>query len=322
MSGNRYVLIDFMHLAHRTIAAEPLSATVNIQGEMMRVDTTVPNYTIKNVYSYSGKGHYHTGVFLEGGASKRKEYFTQQQGAIGATQGAEGYKAGRPNKNNSFFQGVDLAVNLMANGKVSLYRKQGFEADDCIASVVRKIKSVDQITPIDIITNDSDLLPLVDDQVSVYMRGTRTHAEEGCPERRLYFQVTPNSWDDYMAVTSQFKGYYIPYNSLLLFKFIRGDKADNIAGALKGYGKVKYSQLMEEMVEDEVDFANIFRYNVDFDEVIAPTLLDYFDSEVVEYMKFIYEGVNPYYENFEVPRQIEPGYLQSALNPVQIHVIR
>jgi DNA polymerase-1 len=329
----RYVLIDYMHLAHRCVHAEPLSATVNIGGEMRVVDTTIAAYTVKNIFSYSGKGRYYTGVCYEGGGSRRrKEYFANQKGAI---KGA-GYKGSRNNSNKgSFYDGISLLIQLMANGQVSQYRADGLEADDCIASLVQKIKAVDKITPIDIITNDSDLLPLVDEQVSVYMRGTRQHAEPGAPEHRLYYQVTPDTWDEYLSYSSAYRDYIIPYNSMLLFKLMRGDKADEFVGATKGYGGKKYSQLMEQMLADEVDFPTIFRYGVDFDEVMRPVLERYFTGDVdnhadedgnpvkiVDYMKYIYHGILPYYQNLEIPKQIEPGYLQAALNPVKIKIIR
>lgn len=315
---SRYVLIDYMHLAHRCIHAEPLSTTVNIGGEMRVIDTTIPNYTIKNIFNYSGKGKYFTGVFYEGGNSKRREYFRNQRGA----ENQAGYKGSRSNFRNSFYEGINLAISLMANGKVSQYRVEGCEADDLIISMVQKIKAVDKITPIDIITNDSDLLPLVDEQVSVYMRGTRQHAEPGCPELRLYYQVTPETWDDYLSYTSAYRDFYIPYNSMLLFKLIRGDKSDEYVGATKGYGGKKYSALMERMVADGVDFPNVFRYGVDFDTVLRPILENYFDKETVDYMKYIYIGISPNYQNLEIPRQIEPGYLQAALNPVKINIIK
>jgi 5'-3' exonuclease len=341
---SRYVLIDYMHLAHRCIQAEPLSTTVNIGGELRVVDTTIPNYTIKNVYSYGGKGRHYTGVFFEGGASERKKYFARQMGAIGADIGKEGYKGTRDNNKGSFYEGIGLTINLLHNGQVSLYRMGGCEADDLIASVVKKIKSIDKITPIDLITNDSDMLPLVDDQVSVYMRGNRQWAAEGCPEHRLYYQVTPESWTEYLSYTSAYRDYHIPYNSMLLFKMIRGDKADNVAGACYGYGGKKYSSLMYQMEEDGVDFPSIFRYGVDFDEVMRPVLEQYFTTAMmaknkdgvmvpvldeagvpmstVDYMKYIYLGISPQYQNMEVPKQIEPGYLQSALNPVKINIVK
>lgn len=317
----RYVLIDFMHLVHKCIAMPPLSATVKIGDEVRVVDTIIPTHTIKSIYNYGGRGQFYVGVCLEGGASERKAYFEKGFDGQGLSK-SDGYKGNRQKKNNSMYQGADLAVNLMNQGKVSLYRQQGFEADDLIASLVQIIKSVDKTTPIDVITNDSDLLPLVDDQVSVYMRSTLEYTEEGCPSRRLYYQVTPNTWNDYLQHTSAHKDFYIPYNSMLLFKMIRGDKSDNVPATLKGYGGVKYSNLMYEMEEDGVDFPNIFRYGVDFDEVMRPVLTQYFDEHHVDHMKYIYEGIRPRYSNLAIPKQIELGLLQAALTPLKINLMR
>ena len=44
--------------------------------------------------------------------------------------------------------------------------KQDYEADDLIGALVRRLKVSEPNTPIDVICNDSDLLPLVDEQVS------------------------------------------------------------------------------------------------------------------------------------------------------------
>lgn len=310
----RYVLIDYMHLAHRCFSAEPLSTTVKIDGDMRVVDTTIPNYTIKNIFRYSGQGRFYTGVFFEGGSSERKKYFAESS--------EEGYKGNREKRRGSFYKGADLSMQLLYNGKVSIYRYTGLEADDCIYSVVKKIQAVDKVTPIDIITNDSDLLPLVDDQVSVFMRGTRQYAEDGAPERRLYYQVTPNSWQDFVEYASAYKGFYIPYNSMLLFKLIRGDKSDNVPPAIRGYGRKKFTALMLRMEDDGVDFQNTFRYGVDFDEVIAPVLSNYFKPDEIERMKFIYNGIGLKYVNLVVPKQIELGTLQAALIPLKINLVK
>ena len=232
----RYVLIDYMHLAHRCIVAEPLSTTVMINNELQVIDTTIPNYTIKNIFNYSGRGLFHTGVFFEGGSDYRKKHFAKEGSGDGS-----GYKGDRSQQKGSFYTGINLAIQLMVQGKVSLFRVGGYEADDLIYNMILAIKSKDTTTPIDIITNDSDLLPLVDEQVSVYIRGTREYNEDGCPNRRLYYQVTPRSWEEYLSYTSAYKNFKIPYNSMLLFKMIRGDKSDNVAGACKGYGGKKYT---------------------------------------------------------------------------------
>ena len=315
----RYILIDYMHLAHRCIVAEPLSTTVMINNELQVIDTTIPNYTIKNIFNYSGRGLFHTGVFFEGGSDYRKKHFAKDGSGDGT-----GYKGDRSQQKGSFYTGINLAIQLMMQGKVSLFRVGGYEADDLIYNMILAIKAKDTTTPIDVITNDSDLLPLVDEQVSVYIRGTREYNEDGCPQRRLYYQVTPRSWDEYLSYTSAYKNFKIPYNSMLLFKMIRGDKSDNVAGACKGYGGKKYTQLMEKMVEDNVDFPTVFRYGNDFDSVMKPVLEKYFTDEEVDKMKFIYQGIGlrklPDGQTLSLPKQIDKGFLQQSLDFVKINL--
>lgn len=310
----RYVLVDYMHLAHKCIATKPLSTTVVEDGQVVVKDTTIPNYTIKSIHRYGGKGIFPIGVFLEGGNSFRKEHFK------GKGRDGTGYKGSRAGRKGSFYDGVDLAVDLLHKGKVSLYRCKGYEADDLIYAMVKRIKEEDTTTPIDIITNDSDLLPLVDSQVSVYIRGTRQYSEEGCPEHRLYYQVTPETWEEYLSYTSAYKGYKIPYNSMLLFKMLKGDKADNVPAAVKGYGQVKYSLLMEDMIAKGIEFDKIFRYGVDFDDKMRPVLSEWFKEEEVEKMKFIYDGIGLKDVNVTKPKQISYGHLQKALDSFRINL--
>ncbi len=314
----RYVLIDYMHLAHRCIVAQPLSSTVVINGQVEVKDTTIPTYTIKNVFNYSGKGLFHTGVFFEGGSNFRKQHFAGGKGTVDG----KGYKGSRAENKGSFYEGIDLAREIMLKGGVSLYRAQGYEADDLIYAAIKKIKETDTTTPIDVVTNDSDLLPLVDEQVSVYIRGTREFSEDGCPVRRLYYQVTPRTWEEYLSYTSAYKGYTIPYNSMLLFKMIRGDKSDNVSAAVSKCGKVQYSKIMEEMKPAGVDFPNVFRYGVDFDEVMRPELIKkpWFTDEELESMKFIYQGIGLRSVNLYLPKQIDRGYLQQYLDLLRINL--
>lgn len=312
----RYVLIDYMHLAHKCFNAQPLSATVNINGVPTVVDTTIPTYTIKNIFKYSGRGEFYTAVCFEGGNNKRKQYFSE-----GSSVDGSGYKGNRGAYKGAFYEGVNLATHLLVNGCVSCYRQGGLEADDMIYSLVQQIKAVDTKTPIDIVTNDADLLPLVDEQVSVYMRGTREYANAGCPTLRLYYQVTPETWEEYLSYTSAYKNFIIPYNSMLLYKLIRGDRSDNIAPAVKGYGGVSYSKLMERMIADGVDFPNIFRYGKPF-EIMRQVLLNYFTPEEVARMEYIYNGINLVATPVVPPKQIEVGLLQRALKDVKINIIK
>lgn len=308
----RYRLIDYMHNVHLARHAEPLSANVTVNGVSQLIDTSIPNYTIKKMWNLGGRGKFFVGVFLEGGASDRKEYFR------GTT--LEGYKGQRKNLPPSIYEGVERAIDIMVKSHVSCYKIRGLEADDLLYSAVKVIQAIDSKTPIDIITNDSDLLPLVDDQVSVFMRGTRTYADDPELEIKNYYQVTPKTWAEYLSYTSAYKQYLIPFNSMLFFKLLRGDTADNIAAAAKGYGGKKYTALMEQMLADGVEFDKIFRYGLDFDTHMKPVLDKYLDADIVAIMRFNYIGLGLQYRNIVVPRQMDFGLLQQNLNGLQINL--
>lgn len=318
---NRYVIIDFLHLAHRCIKMPKLTASVMQNGEIKEVDTTIATSAIKNIWRYSGKGLFPTAVCLDGG-SWRKGYFAKGfEGVDGNITGASDYKSNRDNRGNPFFEGIDVAVSLMLNGKVSLYRKGGMEADDLLYSLVRKIKETDTTTPIDIITNDSDMLPLVDEQVSVYIRGTREYNVEGCPIVKGYFQVTPETWDEWISYSSYYRDFKLPYNSILLYKILRGDTSDTVPMAVKGYGAKKFIAFLDSLKADGCDFSKVFRYGKDFDTEIAPWLKKYFKEDEMKRIKFVYQGINlQYVDTVQMPHLIVEAYLQRALDCVGINL--
>lgn len=305
----KFVLIDFQHLAYKCMVMPPMSVLTKINGEVRVVDTTIPTGTIKNVVKYSGNGAYYTGVFLEGGTDR---------GKIDA-----GYKANRQKQSSTFYEGVNLAVSLMLNGGVSLYRVAGCEADDLICSMVYSLREAYPEAEIEVITCDADLLSLVDEKCSVWMKGTRQFALIKSEERRLYYQVTPDTWDAFMSGTSAYGEYNIPYNAIMLYKMIKGDKADNINMAVRGYGKVKFSELMKRMRSDGVPFEKIFRNHNDFDRVIRPILSIYFSPEEVEAMKINHSLIRMKTDvGLQRPNQIDIGRLQKALLDVDIHIVK
>lgn len=284
MSDIRYILIDFSHMAYKYFyGSQSLSSTVLVNGVPTEIDTTIAYGAIRALNRYGEYGKHYIGICYEGGSKFRKEYFS------GTT--SEGYKGTRKSMDNRMKQAIDVSIDLLSKCGAAQYRKLGYEADDMLYAIVKRIKSVDTTTPIDIITGDGDMLPLVDEQVSVYMKGTRTFAFPGSPEYRGYYQVTPQSWDAYLKSTSAYKDYVIPYNSMLLFKLMKGDKADNIPATTKGYGGKGYSALMQKMLNDGVDFATIFRYGEDFDKFMRPVLRNYFDEDTVNRMAWTYGGL-------------------------------
>lgn len=330
----QYVLIDFRHLCYKARNLPKLTITTTIGNQQRVIDTTIASFVVKDIYYKSGRASYPTAVFLEGGREGiptfRKEYF--QRLVNEGTDLTKGYKEGRKGESHAFYHAVNTAEELIKHG-ISVYRVERLEADDLIAAMVRKIKyhMGDTTTPIVILTNDNDMLPLVDDQVSVYIRSPRTYAEPGCIEYKGYYQVTPRTWYDYLEGTSEYGEFYIPYNSMLLYKLIRGDSADAYKGACKGLGKVSYSNLMRQMEQAGVDFENIFRYGNDFDTIMRPVLEQWFKEEEVERMHTLYKGIDMIqshngvdylHEKLRAPLQIDLGVLQKASDALNIRVSR
>ena len=78
----------------------------------------------------------------------------------------EGYKGIRGSLHSAVADGVNLAINLMVNAKMSLYRIEHMEADDIIYSMVQdkicRQRHTNRHNP-----NDIVFTPLVD-AISVY----------------------------------------------------------------------------------------------------------------------------------------------------------
>ena len=177
--------------------------------------------------------------------------------------------------------------------------------------------------PIDIITGDADMLPLVDDQVSVYLRGNRTFAMKGCPEHRGYFQVTPENWDEALSYRSAFKAFNVPYNAIFLYKMIRGDSADGIPIVIDGFGGVNFTKLMQSMIDVGADFPVDFRYDSPW-ERMEELLSNFFTDEALRVMKFVGDGLrladlSTEYE-LSMPKCPDWGTLSQALSPFKINL--
>lgn len=314
----RYILVDFNHLAYRFFyGAKPLSSVVKVNGVDTVIDTTIAYGTIRALNNYGNRGSYFLGICYEGGNQFRRQYFASPN------NDNKGYKEGRAKMSNGMQEAIQISINLLKQCGAAQYAASGYEADDMIYSIVKRIKSEDSKTPIDIITGDADMLPLVDDQVSVYIKATRSFNYPDSPAIKGYYQVTPNSWESYLRSTSAYKDYFIPYNSILLFKLIKGDKSDNIVATAKGYGGKGYTALMSKMAQEGVNFAEVFRYGVDFDTVMAPVLSKYFDEDIVSKMRWVYGGMN--LRNFEGDisplKQLPIERVGSVYSRVGIHKI-
>jgi len=141
-------------------------------------------------------------------------------------QAYEAYKATRAEKPQDLYDQIPVVEGLLATLHIPVLAKDGFEADDVIATLCEKTKQVKGLLRV-ILTGDQDTLQLVGPGTVVLTPGrgikeTIRYDEEKVRER---FGLAPTQLVDYKA--------------------LRGDPSDNIPG-VRGIGEVGASRLIKE----------------------------------------------------------------------------
>lgn len=263
--SRRVRIVDYAHMAwsYAHGKATPLSCMLMVNGVQQVVDTTIPAYTIKALHRYSKGGIYPLVVCFDskGCSACRKTYFAKIFGVDEKLDG-KGYKARREIPDGSFFTGINITMSFLQKAGVTVLRGEHYEADDLIKASVDAAKIMYPDLPIDIITGDHDLVPLVDEQVSVFLRSVKTTwAESKELEIPHYVQITPANYQEHLEGLSCYKTskLSIPYNTVLLAKLLRGDKSDEIPGKNDWKPKM-YNQLIEILSQNE-DISDLFVYD-------------------------------------------------------------
>lgn len=226
--SNRVLIVDVSHIAY-LMAHAKVQLTANVGGSV--VNTTIQNGIIKNIYRWSEGGDIPTLVAFDRGCPIRKAWAQEYLGVE--------YKEGRT-ANYAIRNALEHTYQLLHNAGVPALAIDGYEADDIVAAAVSSAKILYPDRFIDVVTGDSDLVPLVDDQVSVFLRSNKgTSAVHPEARKERYVQVTPSTYSDIMEGKSVFKGLYIPYNMVLLAKLLRGDPSDKLVSPVKSIFKPK-----------------------------------------------------------------------------------
>lgn len=261
----RVIIVDFNHMAHTYFnSGHRLSKTTTCpDGSKKVIDTTVQSGTIKAIHRWSNGGSNPTAVCFDSPVPARKAYFAKTFDMGVDTDKA--YKGGREKMSETMFEAIGQVKDLLVQARVSCYKGHNYEADDLIFACIQRAKQDYPGMPIDVITNDADLLPLVDDTVSVFLRSKKmTWAERPELEKLHYVQVTPDNYQDVIEDLSAYSKFTVPYNSILLQKLLRGDSSDNIGDKMKEIKKKfpprVYNELIISLWNNKADFANLFRY--------------------------------------------------------------
>lgn len=193
-----YVLIDFSSIAY------PLW---HIHGG--DVDPRkVADQIIAKVTSLA-HGQPHVAICLDSPWSHRKE--------LDPT-----YKANRPAREEALTHQMAVALDQLAADGLPVWRVDGYEADDVIASAVAALSA--EGTPILVCTADKDLLTLADIP-HVRIKSTRTGEELDAAGVKAKLGIEPDQVRDYLVLV--------------------GDASDNIVG-VKGVGPKRAVDLLTE----------------------------------------------------------------------------
>ena len=231
------LIVDVSHLGHM-YSHSTNNLFTNVNGRM--VSTVVQSGIIKSIYRWSKGGTIPTVVCFDKSCPARKDLLIKS-GVV--------YKEGRPS-NKMLRWALDDTRRLLEQGGVSCVAMDGYEADDLVAAAVHSSRLLYPNERIEVVTGDTDLVPLCSDDVSVYLRSPKgTFAVDESRAKTKYAEITPDTYEPLLSERAMFKGLSVPYNTLFLLKLLRGDKSDNIKSpVMKMFPPKKYNALVEEFV--------------------------------------------------------------------------
>jgi len=164
------------------------------------------------------------------------------------------YKAKRPKAPAELYSQIPKVKEILKAFNVNFLEKQGFEADDLIATICQKTQK-QQIFPeiqIYILTGDSDACQLINKNIKIYTLGRRIKEEIIYDENKIKekFGLLPSQMND--------------------FKALAGDPSDNIPGAT-GIGKKTAIELLKNFESLENLYKKIEKGET---EKLRPRILD------------------------------------------------
>ncbi|MEN6617456.1 MAG: DNA polymerase I [Syntrophorhabdus sp.] len=143
------------------------------------------------------------------------------------------YKAHRPAMPDNLAIQVPVVKKIISAMGLPMIEKEGFEADDIIATLADHLKTRDDVATV-IVTSDKDMMQLVGDTVKILDSMKNITISE--PEVREKFGIAPHNMVDYLALC--------------------GDISDNIPG-VPGIGEKTAKELISEMGSIENIYANL-----------------------------------------------------------------
>lgn len=210
---NRLVLIDTANFFHRAFYAFPMQLT------------TADGAPINAVYGFAAilislveeLAPTHLAAALE---SEKEPVFREIE--------FPDYKATRvpkpPEEQIAFDAQIPLLLRFLSTAKVPVFAAEGFEADDVIGTIAKRVIS-DPATEVIIASNDRDLMQLIGGRIRFYLPAVGKQKSKMYGEKEF------------------FEEFGFPPEQLVDYKALRGDPSDNIPG-VRGIGEKTGSELI------------------------------------------------------------------------------
>src|SRR5579863_6167691 len=207
----RYMLIDGNALIHRGYHAIPVLNTKS--GEQTNAVFGFTSILLKAIKDLKPT-HIVCTFDLKGPTFRHQKYAD--------------YKATRVKADQELYDQIPRVKEVVRSLNIPIYEKDGFEADDLLGTLSKKIcEHCKDDCEVFIVTGDLDTLQLVNDCVKTYTM------RKGISDTAIY---------DAKAVRAR---YGLNPNQMVDYKALRGDPSDNIPG-VKGIGEKTASELVKE----------------------------------------------------------------------------
>lgn len=211
---SKLVLIDSHAVAHRAFHAIP-KENFKRQGQVINAVYGFFSMLVSAVAEL--KPDYLIACFDSQGQTFRHEKFI-------------GYQSKRPETLRELTSQIELIKRSLKQADIPVLEKSGFEADDIIGTILKKLKVKSQKSKIKeaiVITGDKDLMQLVTDKAKLYFM------KKGVSEVEL---VGPKEVKEKLGVRP---------DQVVDYKALMGDSSDNYPG-VKGIGPKTAAKLLEE----------------------------------------------------------------------------
>lgn len=203
----RLIIIDGNALIHRSFHALPPSMKTK-SGQVVNAVYGFSSFLLKALEEFQPE--YVVLTFDKKGPTFRHEAYKE-------------YKAQRVKAPDELYEQIPLAKKVAEAFNIPIYESDGFEADDVIGTIVKKVDGdIEKI----IITGDMDTLQLIDKDTKVYTmsRGLNDSLLYSAKEVKDRYGLEPSQMIDY--------------------KGLRGDPSDNLPG-VKGIGEKTATELLQ-----------------------------------------------------------------------------